>query len=341
MQILDNIAPAPAGATGDIMKRLLPRRALLAAAALAAAAPLAWSQPYPAKPITLVVPYPAGASVDRIGRALAAELGKRLGQTVIVENVGGASGTLGARRVQRAPADGYTLLLGSVNDLMVGPVALKSGYTVRDFTPIAKLSTNSTVLVAHPGLPASNVDELAAIAKRNTEPLLLGATGAAMMQTIGGTLVAEAAGFKASTVVYKGGAPLLNDLVGGQIQVGTIALTGALPMIRAGKLKALGVISAHRDPTAPDIPTVNEGRTVKGAEADLWTGLFGPAGLPAPVVGKLAAVMKDVLADPAYRDSEFKAGSIPSEGGTPQGFQQYLLAEESRLRPALANVKAE
>ena len=323
------------------MKRHLTRRSLLIAITVATAAPLALAQAYPDKPITLVVPYPAGASVDRIGRTLAVELGKRLHSSVVVENVAGASGTIGAKKVQRAPADGYTLLLGSVNDLIVGPAALKSGYSIRNFTPIAKLSTNSTVLVANTGLAASNVDELTAMVARAKEPLLLGATGVAMIQTIGGTLVADAAGFKVSPVVYKGGAPLLNDLMGGQVQVGTMALTGALPMIRAGKLKALGIISARRDPTAPEIPTVNESKAVKGAEADLWTGLFGPANLPSPVVARLAAAMREVLADPTYVEGEFKAGSIASEPCDPKAFQLYLQREESRLSPLLANLKVE
>jgi tripartite-type tricarboxylate transporter receptor subunit TctC len=321
------------------MSNAIPRRHILAALAMAAAVPHAWSQSYPDKPITLVVPYPAGASVDRIGRVLALELGKRLGTPVVVENIGGASGTIGARKVERAAADGYTLLVGSVNDLIVGPAALKSGYSIRDFTAIAKLSTNSTALVVSPGLAVNNVDELAAFAKRSGKPLLMGATGVAMMQTIGGKLVADAAGFEVTPVVYKGGAPLLTDLAGGQVQVGTIALTGALPMIRAGKLKVLGVISAHRDPTAPDIPTVNEGKTVKGVEADLWTGLFGPAALPGPVVARLAAVMREVLADAAYREGEFKAGSIAADPGDPQRFQQLVVNEENRLRPMLANLE--
>lgn len=317
------------------------RRRLAIALAFAVLAPSAWSQTYPDKPITLVVPYPAGAAVDRVGRALAVEMGKRLGKSIVVDNVAGASGTIGAKKVQRSPADGYTLLLGTVNDMLVAPVALKSGYSAKDFTPIAKLSLNSTALVAHPSLPANNVDELAALAKRAKEPLLSGATGSAMMQTIGGTLVADAAGFKIEHVVYKGGAPLLNDLVGGQVKVGTIALTSALPMVRDGKLKVLGVISDHRDPTAPQIPTVNEGKAVKGVSADLWTGLFGPANLPAPIVARLASAVRDVLADPAYRDGEFKAGSVVAEAGEPQGFAKYLRQEEARLQPLLANVKAD
>lgn len=308
---------------------------------LAAASSLVWGQSYPDKPITLVVPYPAGAAVDRIGRSVALELGKRLGKSVVVENVGGASGTIGAKKVQRAAADGYTLLLGTVNEMQVAPVALKAGYSVRDFTPIAKISLNSTVLVAHPSFQANNMDELVTLAKRDKDALISGATGAAMMQTIGGSQVAEIGGFKIEHVVYRGGAPLLADLVGGQIKVGTIALTSALPMIREGKLKALGVISEQRDPTAPQIPTVNEGKLVKGADADLWTGLFAPANLPAPIVARLSSVLRDILVDPAFRDSEFKAGSSVVAPSTPDAFNQLLRREEVRLKPLLANLKPE
>jgi tripartite-type tricarboxylate transporter receptor subunit TctC len=323
------------------MHRPILQRRLLIALAVAALAPPAWSQAYPSKPITLIVPYPAGAAVDRVGRSLAVELGKRLGQAVVVDNVPGASGTIGAKKAQRSPADGYTLLLGTVNDMLVAPAALKAGYSSQDFTPIAKLSLNSTVLVAHPSLPANNVDELAALAQRAKAPLLSGATGSAMMQTMGGTLVADAAGFKIEHISYKGGTPLLNDLLGGQVMVGTIALTSALPMIRDGKLKALGIISEHRDPTAPQIPTVNEGKLVKGVSADLWTGLVGPANLPAPIVARLASAVRDILADPAYRAGEFKAGSVVVEAGDPQGFAKYLRQEEARLQPLLANIKVD
>ena len=314
-------------------------RQVAAALLLAGSVSAAAAQSYPDKPITIVVPYPAGAAVDRVGRSLAAELGKRLGQAVLVENVAGASGTIGAKRVQRAPADGYTLLLGTVNDMIVAPAAIKAGYSSGDFTPIAKLSVNTTVLVAHPKFAASNVDELASLARKGKAPLLSGAAGAAMMQTVGGTLLASAAGFKIEHVVYKGGAPLLNDLVSGQVHVGTIALTSALPMIRDGKLKALGIISARRDPTAPQIPTVNEGKAVKGIEADLWTGLLGPANLPPLVVGRLVSALRDVMLDQGYKSGEFKAGSVVAELNDPRDFAQYLRKEEARLKPVLATVK--
>lgn len=317
------------------------RRMALAAAVLSLFAPHVLGQAYPAKPITLVVPYPAGAAVDNIGRALAVELGKHLGQSVVVENVGGASGTIGAAKVRRSTPDGHTLMIGTVNDMLVAPTVMKSGYTASDFTPIAKISSNSTVLVAHPGFPANSVDELVDLVRRNKEPLLMGATGAAVMQTIGGLLLADAAGIKITNVVYKGGAPMVADLLAGQVKVGTVALNSVLPHIRSGKLKALGVISNRRDTTAPDIPTVNESKAVKGVEADLWTGLVGPAGLPAPVVARLAAAMREILADPKYREAQLKAGSIPAESEGATAFGPYVMAEQARLAPVLVNVKAE
>lgn len=315
------------------------RTAALALGALAFAS-LASAQTYPERPITLVVPYPAGAAVDRVGRALGAELQRRLGQPVVIDNVAGASGTIGAKKVQRAAPDGYTLLVGTVNDMLVAPAVLKAGYTAKDFTPVTRLSQNTTVLVAHPGFGANNADELVALAKRRTEPVLAGATGVAMMQTIGGTLLAQAGGFRIDHVPYKGGAPLLTDLMSGQVQLGTIALTSALPMIREGRIKAIGIISSHRDPTAPNIPTVNEGSSVKGVEADLWTGLLGPAGMPEPVVARLNAVLKDIMSDAAYRDNEFKAGSVVVEPNDGKAFGQFLQREEARLKPSLAEVKA-
>lgn len=318
----------------------LRRRTAFASLALWAIASMASAQSYPAKPITLVVPYPAGAAVDRVGRALGLELQKRLGQPVVIDNVGGASGTIGAKKVQRAAPDGYTLLVGTVNDMLVAPVVIKAGYTSKDFTPITRLSQNTTVLVAHPGFAANNVDELVALGQKQSGPLMAGASGVAMMQTIGGTLLAQAGGFRLDHIPYKGGAPLLNDLAGGQVQLGTVALMSALPMIREGRLKALGIISTHRDPTAPNIPTVNEGQRVKGVEADLWTGVLGPAGLPEPVVARLNAVLKEIMTDAAYRDAEFKAGSVVIEPNDGKAFAQFLLREETRLKPTLADVKA-
>jgi tripartite-type tricarboxylate transporter receptor subunit TctC len=317
------------------------RRTALAAALLSFFAPYVLAQAYPAKPITLVVAYPAGGAVDTNGRALAAELSKHLGQTVVVDNVGGASGTIGAAKVRRSAPDGYTLMVGTINDMLVAPTVMKSGYTVGDFTPIAKLTVASTVLVAHPSFPANSVDELIDLARRGKEPLLMGATGAASMQTVGGMLLADAAGIKITNVVYKGGAPMVADILGGQVKLGTSALASVLPFIRDGKLKAIGVISNRRDPTAPDIPTVNEGKAVKGVAADLWTGLVGPANLPAPVISRLSAAMREILADPKYQESQRKNGAVTAQFEEPTTFRRYLMEEKTRLAPTLAKLEAD
>ncbi len=296
---------------------------------------------FPNRPIRMIVGMAPGGGLDTGARLVAARMSTLLGQSVVVENIAGASGTIGAARVRRSTPDGHTLMIATVNDMVVAPTVMKSGYTAGDFTPIAKISSNSTVLVAHPRLPANSVDELVDLARRDKEPLLMGAAGAAVMQTVGGMLLAEAAGIKITNVVYKGGAPLVTDLLAGQVRVGTVALSSVLPHIRDGKLKALGVISNRRDPTAPDIPTVNEGKAMKGVEADLWTGLVGPANLPAPVVLRLAAAMREILADPKYRESQLKAGSVPAEFEDPTAFGHYVMGEQTRLAPVLAIVKAQ
>jgi tripartite-type tricarboxylate transporter receptor subunit TctC len=301
----------------------------------------AFAQAYPDKSITLIVPFPPGAVTDRVGRALGAELGKRLGQAVIVENVGGASGTLAGKKLLRAPADGYTLLMGTVNDMVVAPIALKADYSVKDFTPIAKVSLTKTVFVAHPSFPANTADELVAYARKSQDRIPLGVTGVAMIQTLGATMFAKGAGIKFSLVPYKGGGPLLTDLLAGQIQVATISLASALPHIRGGKLKALGVISLQRDPTASDIPTVNEGKAVKGVEADIWLGLAAPRHLPAPIAARLSAAMRDILADRAFKESEFRAGDLLADYAEQAVFREFLVQEEERLRGLASAAKGD
>ena len=318
----------------------LSRRNLLVSTLAASVVPsMASAQLYPDKPITLVVPFPPGAVTDRAGRALAAELGKRLGQQIIVDNVGGASGTLGGQKVLRARPDGYTLLVGTVNDMVMAPIALKQvGYAPSEFTAIGKILLVPTILVANPALPADTIDEFIVYARKQGQ-VPLGSTGLATLQTIGGVMLADAAGFKFEIVPYKGGGPLLTDLVGGQVQVATMALGSALSLIRQGKLKSLGLISLRRDPTAPDLPTVNEGRFVTGIEADLWGGLAGPPNLPLPVIERLSAALREILADPSFREAEARAGNVVAEYGDAAAFQAFVAREEARLRTLMAKVQ--
>ena len=318
----------------------LSRRDLLLSTLATSVMPsMALAQPYPDRPITLVVPFPPGAVTDRAGRALAAELGKRLGQQVIVDNVGGASGTLAGQKVLRARPDGYTLLVGTVNDMVMAPIVLKqTGYSPTDFTAIARIFQVPTILVANPALAADSIDEFIIYARKQSA-MPLGATGLATLQTIGGVMLAEAAGFRFDIVPYKGGGPLLTDLVGGQVQVATMALGSALSLIRQGKLKSLGLISLRRDPTAPDLPTVNEGRFVKGIEADLWGGLAGPPNLPAPVIARLSAALGDILTDPSFREAEARAGNVVAEYTDATVFSAFVAKEETRLRAVAAKVQ--
>ncbi|WP_439589044.1 Bug family tripartite tricarboxylate transporter substrate binding protein [Hydrogenophaga sp.] len=327
----------------NLQHPLLLRRGVLAMfVAMAVTSTPLQAQSYPEKPVTLVVPFPPGAVTDRVGRALALEMSKRLGQPVVVENVGGASGTLAGQKVLRAQPDGYTLLLGTVNDMMMAPIAMKqAGYAAKDFTPIARLFSVPTILVAHPSFPANNSDELVEYAKKNNGVIPLGATGMATLQTFGGIMFANAAGFKFNVIAYKGGGPLMTDLVGGHVQVGTIALSSALSLIRQGKLKSLGVISLKRDPTAPEIATVNEGKVVKGVEADLWGGLAAPPNLPPAIVAKLSAVMREVLADQAFRETEARNGNVLVEYADPNAFRQFLVKDDVKLRAIAATVTIE
>ncbi|TXL69150.1 tripartite tricarboxylate transporter substrate binding protein [Vineibacter terrae] len=329
----------------DQPSRMPRRRALLAslaaASALAAPSRLTAAQDYPDRPITLVVPFPPGAVTDRVGRSLAAELGRRLGQQVIVDNVGGASGTLAGKKVLGARPDGYTLLLGTVNDMVLAPIVMRAGYAAKDFTPIAKMFLVPTILVANPSLPADTADAFIEYARRARGPIQLGATGLATLQTFGGVMLADAAGFKFEVVPYRGGGPLLADLVAGQIQVATISLSSALALIRQGKLKSLGLIALRRDPTAPELPTVNEGRLVRGIEADLWGGLAGPPGLAAGVQARLSAVVRDILADPAFREAEARAGTVLAPYADPGAFAAFLAREHDRLAALAATVKVE
>lgn len=317
------------------------RRWLLGAGLCAALLPVAWSAGYPERPITLVVPYGAGAAVDRAGRSLAQQLEKRLGQPVVVENVAGASGTLGARKVLRSAADGYTIVLGTINDLIIAPSVVKAGYTIQDFTPVAKTGLDMTVLVAHPSFPGNTADDFVKLARASAHPMQVGVPGSATMLAFGASLLAEAGGFKIQHIAYKSGSPLVSDLLGGQVQVGTIALSSVLPLIRQGKLKALGVLSSRRHAGAPEIPSVNEGQLLKGVQADLWTAVLAPAKLPADVHERLTVAVRDTMRDPAYKDAELGAGFMIPDFEESAAFRRFIANEQTRLKAMIENVKVE
>lgn len=291
------------------------------------------AETYPAKPITLIVPYPPGAAVDTAARLVAQDLGKRLGQQIIVENVGGASGTIGAKKALRAPADGYTLMLGNVSDMVLAPMIIKEAkYEGSDFTPIAKMLGGTAVIVAKPDFPANTTDELIAYAKANPERVTMGSTGSATFQTLAAVMFQRKAGIKFVEVPYKGGAPMTVDLMGGQLDVGAIALPSVLQFIRQGKLKSLGVLSVQRDVGAPDLPTVNESRLVKGIGAIMWGGIVGPPKLPTQVVEKLNGSINEMMRTAEFKQAHAQLGSFTFEPSTPADFRKFINDEQALYR---------
>lgn len=320
----------------DMHKRL--RSVAAAGLAFCALSAQAW----PDKPITLVVPNPPGGAADGLARGFAEEMAKRLKQTVVVENVGGASGALGAQKVLRAPADGYTLIFGNTSDMVVTPIGNKAaGYATKDFTPIALVGLTPMALVARPGLGVTNVDQLVAQAKARPNGLSVGTTGASSFQAFATVALQKAAGMDLLAVPYKGGGPLATDLLGGQVDLAVMAMPGAMPHVRSGKLTLLGLMIGQRLPSAPDLPTVNEGTAVKGVNMQIWAGLGGPAGLPPGVVETLNAAVRDILLDKDFNERRIKNGDLPVTPISAAEFGRFLASEVEKFRVLATGMKLE
>lgn len=325
------------------MPTLIHARALLRALLVAFAATLAQAaHAWPDKPITLVVPNPAGGAADNLARGFAEEMSKRLKQTVVVENLGGASGALGAQKVLRAPADGYTLIFGNTSDMVVTPIANPgAGYSTRDFTPIALVGLTPMALVARPGLGVTGIDQLVAQAKARPNGLSVGTTGASSFQAFATMALQKAAGIDLLAVPYKGGAPLATDLLGGQIDLAVMAMPGAMPHVRTGKLTLLGLLVDKRLPTAPELPTVNEGTVFKGVTMQIWAGIGGPPGLPAPVVETLNATVREILLDKEFNERRVRNGDLPVTPMSAAEFGRFLAAEVDKFRALATGMKLE
>ena len=297
---------------------------------------------FPDKPITLVVPNPAGGAADNLARGFAEEMGKRLKQSVIVENVGGASGALGAQKVLRAAPNGYTLFFGTTSDMVVTPIAnAGAGYATKDFTPIALVGLTPMALVARNTLGVAGIDPLIAMAKAKPNGLTVGTTGNSSFQAFATVALQKAAGIDLLAVPYKGGAPLTTDLLGGQIDLAVMAMPGAMPHVRAGKLTLLGLLIDKRLPSAPDVQTINEGSQVKGVSMQIWAGIAGPAGLPADVVDILNATVRDILVDKDFNERRLKNGDLPVAPLSAAEFGKFLGAETDKFRKLASGMKLE
>jgi len=287
------------------------------------------AQGYPSKPIRFVVPYAPGGNTDILARLLGQKLSEAWGQQVIIDNRPGAAGTVGAELVARAPADGYTLIMGSFGNIIVANSLYKNlKYDpFRDFASIALVSLPPGILVENPAVPAQNVRELIAYAKSNPGRLNYGSPGSGAWNHLFFELFNASAGISIVHVPYKGIAPAVVDLLGGQVQLAISAFPTALPHIRSGKLRALAVTSAKRSGLMADVPTVAESG-LAGYEAAGWFGVLAPAGTPPAVVAKLNAEINRILELP-----EVKA-SLASDGAEPAGGTPAQMTESARAASA-------
>lgn len=291
------------------------RRAALCGALslLACGSALAQPDSYPSKPITLVVAYPAGGSTDLTGRTLGAELSRQLGVPVIIENVGGAGGAIGAQKVVHAAPDGYTLLVGASNEIAIARLVSSSvKYDVKDFTPIGLIATQPMVLVASQKSGVKTVEQFMTLARQNPGKYSFGSSGVGTALHLAGEMVKDQGGLFMTHIPYRGVAPLANDLLGNNIEFGVFVLSSGLPHIRSGKVVALGTTEARRSPMTPDIPALAEAPRLKGIDINIWFALMGPAGLPEPVVAKLKKALNESLQTPALRKKLEDSGSTVS-----------------------------
>jgi tripartite-type tricarboxylate transporter receptor subunit TctC len=306
---------------------------LFVAAALAAifyVAPPAAAQDYPVRPVTLVVPYAAGGGNDAMARVIADKMGAALGQQIIIENRGGAGGSIATRQVARAAPDGYTLGLGGTGTLAVDPTLYPNvGYDPRkDFAPVGLIATSAMILLVHPQVPAATLRDFIALAKQEPGRLNFASAGSGSGMHLGTELFADMAGITMTHIPYKGSGPALTDLVGGHVTVYLSSLPPAVGLVRDGKVRPLAVTSLTRSKAFPDVPTVAEAG-LPGFEAVLHYGIVAPAGTPRPVVDKLNAAMRTALSSPevlARLDTD-GAEAFPS---TPEQYVADIDREETK-----------
>ncbi len=287
----------------------------------------AQAQTYPSKPIRFVVPYPAGGPLDTVARLLGQKVAESIHQPVIVDNKPGAGGNIGADAVAKAAPDGYTILMGAVATHAINPTlyAAIPYDPVKDFIPVTQIASTPNVLVVNPAVPAANVREFIAYAKANPGKLNFGSGSTGSAGHLAGELFKTMAGIDMTHVPYKGAAPAMNDLIGGQIQLMFDNLSSSLAQMRAGKVRALAVTTARRSALAPDLPTIAESG-LPGFDINTWFGIFVPARTPREIVDRLHGEFTKALATPDVREKMLNLGAEPV-GSTPAEFAAYIRAE--------------
>lgn len=335
------IPPQGGNASGQaksVSRRLLLQRLLVVSAAVAGLPGIALAQAgYPSKPLTLVVPYAAAGAADVFARQLAERLAQRLGQSVVVDNRGGANGNIGSVSVVKAAADGYTLLLGTASTIAINPhlYGKQMPYdTVRDLTPVSATHALSNVLVVNASAPYRTLKELVAAAKDKPGTLSYASAGNGNTQHLAAEQMAMLTGLSLIHVPYKGGAQALNDVLGGQVPMMFNSIPAVLQLVRTGKLRALAIAAPSRSPLLPDVPTAQEAG-VPGLVSTVWNGIFVKAGTSAAVVERLSSEIAAILNDPATRTGLEQQGFevIPS---TPAQFAELVRTEVPRYQGIVA-----
>lgn len=300
--------------------------------ALAAAATVSAFAAYPDKTVTMVVPFPPGGSTDAIARVLAQKLHEKLGASFIIDNKAGATGTIGAAFVKRAPADGYTLFVSSLGPFVITPHLLKGLQydALKDFDLITVAVQAPNVLVVPINSPDKNVADLLAQLKKSPGKVSFASSGVGSSDHLSAELLWQQTGTQGLHIPYKGGGPAINDLLGGQVDAAFVNINSIIPFIKAGRVRALAISSEKRSPLLPDVPTLQE-QGVKGAEVQSWQAVAAPKGLPADVKAKLHDAIVSALNEPSVRDKLLAQG-FEIVGDTPEHFAKFQAAEYARWK---------
>ncbi len=310
--------------------RTLSLVAMLAGIAVAVAAP-AMAQEFPSRSLSFIVPYAAGGSLDTMARVIGPRLEQRLGKPVVIENRPGAASVIGASHVAKSAPDGHTILLATSTTMAINVSVHKNlPYDpTRDLAPVALMAANSFILVVDPALPVRTIDDLVKLARSKPGGLAYGSNGAGGIGHLLMELLGSITGIELTHVPYKGLTPALNDLVGGHVSLVFGDFSSALPLVRDGKLRALGVSTAQRVASAPDIPPLGESG-LPGFEGSSWWMVVAPAATPKPVLGRLGGELRAIMAEPAIQAECGRRGIVPLASGLPDELPQFVRAEIER-----------